>query len=421
MSATAGAPWVYLSCVVPRADGVGIEKRAWSHLTAMAALRPPQLILALTPAQLEQAPDLTSLQPLCDGVHVLPLQASWRGRRLNNSIAFLTQRLLLWGRPRWQAQHGAPAALSTALGGLQFGEVLCFRLACFEVWRQLSDQHGFSAKRVVVDFDDIESLAQRRALSLDGAQLGRAHRLAARLEIAEYRRLEAQALRCHEVLVCSGVDEARLRQRWPAARIAVIPNAYPVLPALPPRAGSEAMHLLFLGTLSYAPNIDAAEHLVNELLPALRQAWPGPVRLQIVGRRPVPRVLALHRPPEVEVRPDAADISQAYAQAEVVVVPIRFGGGTRIKILEALSLGRPVVTTTLGVEGLDLQHDRDLLIADTPGDFARACVRFAGDSTFADRLAQQGRQRFLALYSDDIVRGRTQALLSKPLDPPTTP
>ncbi len=421
MSAQADSAWVLLSCVVPRADGVGIEKRAWSHLTAMAAQRPPQLVLALTPAQLAQAPDLTFLHGLCSVVHVLPLDASPRGRRLGNTAAFLAQRLLLWGRARWQPRAGAVTALLQALGGPQLGDVFCFRLACFELWRLLGRQHGLSARRLVVDFDDIESLAQQRALAQDGARWGHAHRLAARLEVAEQRRLEALALRDHEVLVCSTVDEARLREREPAARVAVVPNAYPALPALAPREPGQTLHLLFLGTLSYAPNIDAADHLVHALLPEIRRVWPGPVRLQIVGRRPVPRVLALHRPPEVQVLPDVADITTAYAQADVVVVPIRFGGGTRIKILEALSLGRPVVTTALGVEGLDLQHERDLLVADAPDAFAQACVRIAGDAALAARLARQGRQSFLALYGDDIVRGRTQALLSRPLSSSTAP
>lgn len=421
MNDKTGSAWVLLSCVVPRADGVGIEKRAWSHLSAMASLRPPKLVLALTPAQLAQAPDLAFLHELCSVVHVLPLEPGARGRRLDNTAAFLAQRLLLWGRPRWRPRGDAVSALLQALGGTALGDVFCFRLACFELWRLLGRRHGLSARRVVVDFDDLESLAQRRALAQDGALWGRAHRLAARLEIAEQYRLETLALNSHEVLVCSNVDEHRLHERAPAARVAVVPNAYPELPALPPREPAPTLNLLFLGTLSYAPNVDAADHLVHTLLPEIRRAWPGEVRLQIVGRRPVPRVQALHRPPQVQVLPDVADITSAYAQADVVVVPIRFGGGTRIKILEALSLGRPVVTTTLGVEGLELLHEQDLLVADAPEAFARSCARIAADPALAARLARQGRQSFLALYSDEVVRGRTQALLSRPLSSPTAP
>lgn len=407
--------WVYFSCVVPRPDGIGIEKRAWSHLMAMASLKPPRIVLALTDAQLAQAQDLTFLHTHCDGVHLLPLTCSWRGKKLSNTAAFIAQRLLLWGQARSIPEQNAVHALLSALGTTNFGQVFCFRLVCFEVWLQLCSREGFSAQRVIVDFDDIESLAQQRALELGTEQLGAAHTLAAKLEVAERRKLETLALKSHEVIVCSTDDAARLRERDPQARVSVVPNAYPVLNRLPERQGSNEMHLLFLGTLSYPPNIDAVEHLIHDLMPELRKAWDGPIHLNIVGRRPGPRIMALHQPPEVEVQADIEDITTAYAQADIVVVPIRYGGGTRIKILEALTLGRPIVSTTIGAEGLDLRHGEDLLIADTPYDFAQACIRIARDSAFTSEMLTQGRRKFIERYSDDVVRERLRELMSHTL------
>lgn len=407
--------WVMLSCVVPQADGVGIEKRAWAHLTAMAALRAPRLVLALTPAQQARMPDLAPLSALCESVQVLPLVQTLRGRRLSNTTAFLCQRLLCWGRPAWRLAAGALDEMRrTVQRDSPHAHVFCFRLACFELWQQLASRHGANGGRLVVDFDDIESVAQRRALRVEGRALGRAHALAGWLEAAESSRLETAALRSAEVLVCSTVDRERLLRRLPGSRVGVVPNAYPVLPALPPREAGPVLNLLFLGTLSYAPNIDAVDHLVRTLLPAVRRAWAGPVHLQIVGRRPTAAVLAAHQPPDIQVLADVPDITAAYAQADVVVVPIRFGGGTRIKILEALSLGRPVVTTSLGVEGLDFRDGQDLLIADAPAEFAQACVRIARDPTFAAALAAQGRRSFLDLYSHEVVRDQLVAMLSRP-------
>lgn len=410
--------WVFFSCVVPRPDGIGIEKRAWSHLMAMASVKPPRVILALNDAQLVQVPDVTFVQGHCESVYLLPLTSSWRNKRLSNTAAFIAQRLLLWGQPRWIPEANAAKALRSALGGINLDSVFCFRLACFELWRQLCSLEGYNAQRVIVDFDDIESLALQRALALGTEQLGAAHTIATKLEIAERRRLENQALNSHEVLVCSTDDAGRLMERQPKARVSVMPNAYPVLNQLPARQGSYVMHLLFLGTLSYPPNVDAAEHLIHDLLPELRKAWHGPVQLRIVGRRPGPRIMALHRPPEVEVQADVEDITTAYDQTDIVVVPIRYGGGTRIKILEALTLGRPIVSTTIGAEGLDLRHGEDLLIADTPADFAQACVRIARDVVFANKMLTEGRQRFIDRYSDDVVRERLRELLSSPLPPP---
>ncbi len=416
-----GLPWVVLSGVVPQADGVGIEKRAWAHLAAMATSCAPRLVLALTPAQLSRLPDLAPLRSLCESVHVATLVRTWRGRRLQNTLAFLCQRLLLWAQPAWRLDAAALAQLRETLRAGPVAGVFCFRLACFELWQQAAAHQDAGAARLVVDFDDIESVAQQRALAVDGRSLGRAHALAGRLEIGESRRLEQAALRNAEVLVCSAVDRERLLQRAPAARVGVVPNAYPVLPALPPREPGLALNLLFLGTLSYAPNIDAVDHLVRVLLPAVRAAWQGPVNLQIVGRRPTAEVLAVHRPPDIQVLADVADVTTAYAQADVVLVPIRFGGGTRIKILEALSLGRPVVTTTLGVEGLDFHDGRDLLIADEPAAFAQACARLARDPALATSLAREGRDTFLRLYSNEVVRARLAEVLSQPIPSPREP
>lgn len=403
-------PWLMLSCCIPREHGVGVELRAWAHLSALASHSRPRLLLFLTPAQLAQPMDLAPLREIAD-VHVLTLVPTARGRRLGNTWALLSQRVLLWGRSPWNITRESLELLHQFLGGSPLQGVFCFRLICFDIWRMQRRHGGLSVQRLLVDFDDIESLATERALQIDARSRGRAHAIADRLAMLECRRLESVALREAEVLVCSTVDRLRLLQRVPHARVHVIPNAYPVLPVLAPKERHDVLNLLFLGTLSYPPNIDGVEHAADQILPAVQRLWGGLVRLRVVGRRPAPRVLAKHRPPDLQVVGEVDDVTQAYAEADIVIVPIRFGSGTRIKILEALSLGRPVVTTTAGVEGLDLEHGRDLLVADTPDDFAIACLRIARDETLRTSLITRGREAFLSHYSADVVRRRLAALL----------
>jgi len=403
--------WVYFSCVVPRPDGIGVEKRAWSHLMAMASLKPPRVVLALTSTQLAQAKNLTFLEQHCQSIHLLPLTASWRGRKVVNTAALIAQRLLLWAQPRLVPEPHVARALGTILNGNNLDEVFCFRLTCFEIWRLLCHREGFKARRLIVDFDDIESISSQRTLAYEQKRLGKIHTLVAKLEIAERRRLETLALNSSEVLVCSTDDATHLIKRSPNACVRVIPNAYPVLDQLPQRCPSDVMHLLFLGTLSYQPNIDAVEYLVRDILPALRKSWQGTIQLCVAGRQPSQRVLALHQPPDIVVEADVQDVKEAYAKSDIVLVPIRSGGGTRIKILEALSLGRPIVSTSIGAEGLDLRDDKDILIANTPAEFAKACVRVARDEAFANNLVNGGRQRFIELYSDDIVCKRLRETL----------
>lgn len=402
-------PWLMVSCVVPNADGIGIEKRAWAHLTALAAVGRPHLWLALTPAQLASPPDLSGLQSLCAEILVLPLVETARGRKYENSAVLLLRRLIHWGASSWTFGPEAISRLAKLPRELRQANVFCFRLICFGHWQRLRQHCQVKPTRLIVDFDDVESVAQRRLLRVQGHTLGRAHRIAARLTIGEIWWQERKALREAEVLVCSVPDQRQLLQRQAQANVAVIPNSFPVSPALAPRARTSALQVLFLGTLSYAPNADAAQYAVQEILPALERLGATNVCLRIVGRRPPPDIRALHRHPAVEVLGDVDSVVDAYRDADLVIVPIRFGGGTRIKILEALTLSRPVVSTTLGCEGLELLDEHDLLIADSPEAFAQQCLRLQQDPALAERLAHQGRETVLRLYSDGVVR---EALVS---------
>ena len=140
-----------------------------------------------------------------------------------------------------------------------------------------------------------------------------------------------------------------------------------------------------VGTLSYPPNAAGAAWLCGEVLPRL----PG-VRARLVGRAPPPAVRALAGP-LVEVAADVPDVAPWYARSAVAVVPLHAGGGTRIKLLEALAHGVPVVATPVGAEGLSVDARRGVLIAADPADFARACATLLADPARAARLGAAGR------------------------------
>ncbi len=182
------------------------------------------------------------------------------------------------------------------------------------------------------------------------------------------------------------------------------PNSLRDLPILTQQPRTEKIILLFIGTMTYGPNEDAAIYFCKEILPALKEKFPGMVELLIVGRGPSPAVSALGKDPAVKVTGGVDSVEPYYEKAHVVIAPIRFGGGTRIKILEALAFGRPVVSTTIGAEGLDLKPSRDILIADTPEDFALACIQLAFDDELRQRIAESGRKRFSELYEADRVQ-----------------
>jgi glycosyltransferase involved in cell wall biosynthesis len=161
---------------------------------------------------------------------------------------------------------------------------------------------------------------------------------------------------------------------------------------------------MFIGSMSYPPCIDAALYFCNEILPLIRRAVPG-VSCHIVGRDPPSEVRRLTGPGLV-VTGRVPDVVPCYRESTVCVVPLRAGGGTRLKILEAMALGRPVVSTTIGCEGLDVVHGEHLLIADTPEAFATSTVRLVTQPALARSLCANARQLVEARYSWDPIANR---------------
>ena len=184
--------------------------------------------------------------------------------------------------------------------------------------------------------------------------------------------------------MCSEVDRSALTALG-IANIDVIPNVYsaPASPAGRPGVGDPPT-LSLVGTLHYPPNADAARFMVRCVLPEIRRQLPS-AQLRLVGR-PDPAAADLVRAPGVVATGWSTDLAAELSRADVSVVPVRFGSGTRIKILEAFAHRIPVVSTTIGAEGLDITHGCELLLADDPALFAYACITALTDSELRRRL-----------------------------------
>ena len=171
--------------------------------------------------------------------------------------------------------------------------------------------------------------------------------------------------------------------------------------ALPTGRADRPPLILFLGSLTWPPNISAATFLAREVLPGLRARSPG-TRLRIVGRSPVPRVTALSGLPGVEVVADAPEIVPHLREARVMAVPLDSGGGTRLKILEAFAAGLPVVSTPIGCEGIEADDGRHLLIADRP-QFGEALLALLDGPGPGVELAARARALARGRYDWGIV------------------
>ena len=160
--------------------------------------------------------------------------------------------------------------------------------------------------------------------------------------------------------------------------------------------------MLFVGNLTYLPNADAAVRLVHEVLPRLRGIADQPVTVTLAGE-PDDTVRSLAAEPGVQVTGFVPDLAPCYRDADVVVAPLAAGGGTRIKLLEAFGYGLPVVTSTVGAAGLDVADGVHVLMADSPGEAARAVAALAGDRGLRERLVTQARRLVSRSYSHDAV------------------
>jgi glycosyltransferase involved in cell wall biosynthesis len=208
-------------------------------------------------------------------------------------------------------------------------------------------------------------------------------------------------------------DAARVRARLENRTLGVIPNAV----AMPASRKTECLFdLLFLGNLSYAPNEDAALWLCEAIAPNVARRLERTVRVGIVGSGPSARVRALGSRPGVTVEADVEDVSAWYAASNVVVVPIRAGGGMRIKVLEAFAHRRPLVTTSIGAEGVEISDGVHAFVADDADAFAAACARLLDGNGIAPSLTETAYRLVSERYSLDVVHREIEEYMTSVVD-----
>jgi glycosyltransferase involved in cell wall biosynthesis len=223
------------------------------------------------------------------------------------------------------------------------------------------------------------------------------------LQAGRLARLEAAVCRAADNVLCVSPEDATALQRLvPGLMPVIVPNGidvedYAEAGAPPPEMSARGDCLVFTGKMDYRPNVDAALWLADAVLPLIRAARPG-ATFFIVGQKPDAAVRRRHGQKGVVVTGAVDDARPYIGHATVFVSPLRMGGGTRLKLLEAMALARPVVSTTLGAEGFTVRSGRELLLADSAGDFAAAVVALLENPARANAMAQAGHAFVKAGY-----------------------
>ena len=255
--------------------------------------------------------------------------------------------------------------------------------------------------RLILDWHNIESEILRRYAENDSNPLRRGYALRT---AALSRGVEDELLRlCHAHTVCSEREREVLRKRVAEARIEVVGNGVDCEYFAASDGGGERGDVLYMGRMDYHANIDAALYFAQKIWPLVRARRPE-LRLVIVGAQP-PKAIQDLRSHNVVVTGTVEDVRPYYASALVSVVPLRVGGGTRLKVLEAMAAGTPVVSTTLGAEGLAVTAGKEILIADAPESMAEAIAGLKAGAPEWQRLAANGRLLVQQQYDWSVVGG----------------
>lgn len=254
------------------------------------------------------------------------------------------------------------------------------------------------ARPIIFDLDDVEHVVATR--NAEHARDVRS-KLAGLAAVPSLLREERRAVRrAARTLVCSRLDAARVARLFGVDTIDVVPNALPIPPRVTPLAHNATM--LMVAAYDYDPNADAADYFITRIFPSIRERFPN-AQLRLVGGKPEWIPSFSQRPAGVTFVGFVPDLAAEYARARLVICPIRSGGGTRVKLVEAAGRGKPIVSTTIGAEGLDMVNGTHALIADDATSFAESCGQLLIDDERCNALSRAVRALAEDRYDARIV------------------
>lgn len=256
---------------------------------------------------------------------------------------------------------------------------------------------------------NVEAVIWERKAALANGSLTRRYLSSQTRRMEAYEREVCRA--AGHVIAVSETDERGMRERYGVTRISHVPTGVSVDYFEPPSETERKADLVFVGSMDWLPNVDAALFFVKEILPRIRERLPR-CNVAIVGRKPDRSVAQLTKhDSSLIVTGTVPDVRPWLWGSLVSVVPLRIGGGTRLKIFEAMAARVPVVSTTIGAEGLPVISGTHLAIEDEPSRFAAACVELIEQEERRRRLADEARQLVAARFSWDAVTREFEEIL----------
>ena len=259
------------------------------------------------------------------------------------------------------------------------------------------------ATKIIIDTVDIHFVREMREAQLKkDKRLEREAKQRKEREINVYRQAD-------RLWVVTEADRQHIKQYVANTPIDIVPNIHE--PVQAKKTFAQTSDLLFVGNFSHRPNVDAVLYFVNEIFPEVKKELQN-VRFFVVGNNPPPEIQRLNNQ-DIIVTGFVPDLKPYLIKARISVSPLRYGAGMKGKVGEALSYGLPVVTTSIGAEGMNLIHEKHVLIADQPHDFARQIVRLYNDETLWQKLAKAGKNYVLEQWGPQAVKQKLQKIVDE--------
>lgn len=399
---------LFLTQILPYPPSSGPKVKTW-HVLRYLSRRGHRITLASF-VRPEELPFVAEVEKLCDSVHVIPVGRS----RVRDGYYFLRSQIT--GRPFLVERDDIAEMRSLVQKIVSSGSIDVIHADQLTMTQFAFPLHISNGKKPALVFDAhnaVWTITERMKQNVPAF-----FKLPLDLETRRIKRYEGGIVKDFDAtLAVTEPDRQALLDAFhecgydAGAQVSVIPIAVDTHQIRPVQQTGASMNILTMGTLYYPPNADGIRWFIKQVFPLVRREVPE-VRLTVIGKNPPRDFLKLSADHDsgIVTTGFVPDLDPYFADADVVVVPVRAGGGMRVRILEAFARAAPVITTTVGLEGIDARPGQDVLIADSPEDFASSVVSLLRDKELQERISANGRRLVEEKYDWQVVLGGLDSL-----------
>lgn len=401
----------FITSIPPNPNGSGVEKRCYRNLASLTEFANVFAVIV------NSSQDTSALEMSLKDLRIAKViqvgaRETWK---INPSFpgGMIIKEVFSYFASKVHLEGIALTSLRQLIQSTAQFEVFVFRIHTFPIYQKIFNsiliQH-----RLTLDWDDIESIAIERENETNKLSFGKEVYWSNKIRINKTQKMERDTVnKCSSILVCSEKDAKSMNSLYATNMFFSVPNSFDFQSTSTVKTPKDdgVVNILFVGSMYYPPNEHGAIWFCKNVLPIILSRTDVKVDVWIVGYKPTESVKQLAEIDNVIVTGSVDSITDYYAKATFAVSPIHFGGGTRIKILEAASFKVPTVTTSIGLEGIEFTHMNEVLIADTAEDFAVSCLMLIEQYSLRENLSNSAFIAGKKLYDHTVVTDTLSTLI----------